>query len=413
MKTRLLASINAVAAKLWDPLFAGSGELGNPFLKHAFLAALEDTGCVGGDSGWRPCHLLLSDADGVAGALPMYAKSHSYGEFVFDWSWAQAYQRHGLAYYPKLLSAVPFTPSMGPRLGVAPGRDAEEIQQRLIAAAIEHARATDCSGWHLLFPHAAPEALAAHGMLQRQDVQFHWQNRGYASFDDFLAQLKSSRRKNLRRERRRVLEQGVQLSRFLGAEISDADWDGFYRCYVSTYLKRSGHGGYLNREFFTELRRRLSGQLLLVVARRAGRMLAGALFLFDQHRLYGRYWGALEEVECLHFEACYYQGIEFCIERGQRSFDPGTQGEHKLLRGFEPVTTQSWHWIADPRFRTAIADFLAQERAMTDDYGQRAAELLPYRDAAGGAPAGAQDDAAGQSSKEAADQSVPGARKTS
>ena len=217
MKTRFLSSIHAVPAHQWDALFVHSGGVHNPFLRHEFLAVLEDTRCVGGDSGWQPCHLVISDAQGVAGAMPMYEKTHSYGEFVFDWSWAQAYQRHGLAYYPKLLSAVPFTPSTGPRLGVAPERDRSEIQRLLITTAIERVRSTGVSGWHLLFPRKAPPALAEQGMLQRQDVQFHWKNHGYESFDDFLGQLKSSRRKNLRRERRKVHDQGVELSRYLGA----------------------------------------------------------------------------------------------------------------------------------------------------------------------------------------------------
>lgn len=382
---RWLSSIGDVSPAHWDALFVPEegGRPGNPFLRHAFLSALEDSGSADAESGWKPHHLVL-EANGVpAVALPLYLKDHSYGEFVFDWGWAEAWSRHGLAYYPKLLSAVPFCPSEGPRVGFSSDEALEPAVAALWRALIEETERHGRSSWHLLFADAASRApwadVAGDRLLERQDVQFHFLNPGFETFDDFLGSLRSKRRKNVRKERRRVADQGVTLERQVGKDITDADWDAFYRCYVSTFLKRSGHGGYLTRSFFELLRERMAEQLLLVVARREGQVVAGALFLFDQERLYGRWWGALGHVDCLHFETCFYQGIDFAIERGLSVFDPGTQGEHKLLRGFEPVTTRSLHYIRDPRFRAAIADFLERERDHVEAYGEQAAEYLPFR----------------------------------
>lgn len=377
---RWLSSLADIEAEAWDRLFPG----GNPFLRHAFLRTLEDSGSADAEAGWTPRHLVLERAGRPVAALPLYLKDHSYGEFVFDWGWAEAWTRHGLSYYPKLLTAVPFCPSVGPRLGVAAGEDPEGLGRRACDAVLAEARALGLSSWHLLFPDEASRQALAPGdagetLLQRRDVQFHFRNPGFGTFDDFLASLRSKRRKNVRKERRRVRDQGVTLERQLGEEIRAADWDAFYRCYVNTFLRRSGHPGYLTREFFERLRARMPEQLLLVVARQADRVVAGALFLFDERRLYGRWWGALEKIDCLHFETCFYQGMEFAIERGLEVFDPGTQGEHKLLRGFEPVTTRSLHWIRDERFRRAIGDFLERERAHTSAYGEQAAAYLPFR----------------------------------
>jgi predicted N-acyltransferase len=379
LTARWLSRVDDISASAWDALFP----TGNPFLRHAFLSSLEDSGSADGESGWRPQHLVLERNGLPVAALPLYLKAHSYGEFVFDWGWAEAWSRHGLAYYPKLLTAVPFCPSVGPRLGLAHGEDLEAAVALLWSALESEAETRGLSSWHLLFANdrtRAPWLLAQPGkILERQDVQFHFLNPGYGDFDEFLGSLRSKRRKNVRKERRRVAAQDVQLERQVGRAISDADWAAFYRCYVSTFLKRSGHGGYLTREFFTLLRERMPEQLMLVVARREEQVIAGALFLFDEERLYGRWWGALGHVDCLHFETCFYQGIEFAIERKLSVFDPGTQGEHKLLRGFEPVTTRSLHYIRDPRFRAAIADFLERERDHVEAYGENAAELLPFR----------------------------------
>ncbi len=379
LRVQFHSSISAIDPHLWDGLF----HCDNPFIQHAFLLALEESGCVSAKTGWQPQHLVLYQRDRAVAVLPLYIKSHSHGEFVFDWGWVEAYQRYGLAYYPKLLTAVPFTPSAGPRAGFAPGQDRGELARALVARVKQHAKRLDCSSWHLLFsePELGKrlERIPECHLLHRQDVQFHWFNRGYGCFDDFLLALRSARRKGLKRERRLVAEQGVTLLRKTGEEISDEDWSGFFRCYCRTYLKHSGHPGYLTKDFFLRLLAKMRDQLMLVVAHRDGAMIASSLFLFDTHRLYGRYWGALADVRCLHFEACFYQGVEFCIEKQIAEFDPGTQGEHKLLRGFEPFTTASYHWISEPRFRDAIGDYLKMERKGVQSYGERVAEYLPFK----------------------------------
>jgi hypothetical protein len=374
------SSIADIPASLWNELFASE----NPFVQHAFLLALEESGCVSAQQGWHAQHLMLMDEDRPMAILPLYAKSHSYGEFVFDWGWADAYARHGLDYYPKLITAIPFSPVAGPRVGLSPTAIASEVLPALLAAVHQLAQSQNYSSWHLLFPglrlrQALIDMKDDDAFLHREAVQFHWFNRDYRSFDDFLNTLRSARRKNLKRERRRVAEQGVSIQRKTGTAISDEEWHGFYRCYKNTYRKRSGHDGYLNRDFFDQLRVSMSASLMLVVARRVDQIVACSLFLFDSKRLYGRYWGALQDISCLHFEACFYQGIEFCIEHDLQEFDPGTQGEHKLMRGFEPVRSASCHWIADSRFRVAIADFLNQERRGVKWYQQEAETYLPYR----------------------------------
>jgi predicted N-acyltransferase len=380
MRTRVLTSINEVAARDWDRLFSR----GNPFTRHAFLAALEDSGSVCDATGWQPLHLLLED-DGVPrAAMPLYLKSHSYGEFVFDWAWAEAYRRNGVDYYPKLLTAVPFSPVAGPRVGVADGFGHAESLAGLAAAVRTLAADLHASGWHILFPDDAQqgtldESGLADATLRREDVQFHWRNKAYATFDEFLATMRSSRRKNIRRERRRVSAQGIEMKRLAGAAITAADWEAFYRCYRETYRKRSGHDGYLNRAFFEALLESQRDHLLLVSAMADGGIVGSALFLFDDERLFGRYWGALEPIDCLHFEACFYQGIEFCIERGLQVFDPGTQGEHKLMRGFEPVRTASYHWLVDERFQAALAHWLEREKAGVSSYEESARAFLPFR----------------------------------
>jgi predicted N-acyltransferase len=381
MHCKFYASIADIPSSLWNGLFDSD----NPFIQHAFLLALEKSGCATPEKGWQARHLmLLDDQEQPLAVMPLYAKDNSYGEFVFDWGWAEAYQRYGLDYYPKLVTAIPFSPVAGPRVGVASAAESGEVFTALLEALHQLAENHNYSSWHLLFPGqhlqaALLEKREEGAFLHREAVQFHWYNRGYTGFDDFLVTLRSSRRKNLKRERRMVADQGITLQRKTAAEITDEEWQGFYQCYMSTYRKRSGHDGYLNREFFDQLRESMGSQLMLVVARHAGEIVACSLFLFDSQRLYGRYWGALREFSCLHFETCFYQGIEFCIEHELREFDPGTQGEHKLIRGFEPVKSTSYHWIADRRFRAAIADFLNHERRSTDHYKQQAETFLPYK----------------------------------
>ncbi len=381
MHCKYHSSISEIPPSLWNRLFDSE----NPFVQHAFLLALEESGCVSAQKGWWAQHLMLMDDENQPLAvMPLYAKSHSYGEFVFDWGWADAYARHGLEYYPKLITAIPFSPVAGPRVGVLSTAVVGEVFTALLNAVHQLAASGNFSSWHLLFPgrrlqQALAEKKDEGAFLHREAVQFHWFNRDYREFNDFLASLRSSRRKNLKRERRLIAEQGVSVERKTGAEISDEEWQGFYHCYMATYRKRSGHDGYLNRDFFDRLRRTMAAQLMLVVARCDNQIVACSLFLYDSKRLYGRYWGALQDISCLHFEACFYQGIEFCIEHGLEVFDPGTQGEHKLMRGFEPIKSVSYHWIADNRFRVAIAEFLNHEKRSTDAYREQAETYLPYR----------------------------------
>ena len=380
MHCKFFPAIADIPSSVWNDLF----DTDNPFVQHAFLLALEESGCAGPLTGWQPQHMMLLNGGKPLAVLPLYAKDNSYGEFVFDWGWAEAYQRVGLDYYPKLVTAIPFSPVAGPRVGVSRAARPQKVFAGLLAALHELAEQHGYSSWHLLFPgkrlrSALLEFEGEGAFLQREAVQFHWYNRNYGGFDDFLATLRSSRRKNVKRERRLVAEQGISLQRKIGSAITDEEWRGFFNCYVNTYRKRSGHDGYLNREFFDLLRASMSTQLMLVVARHDSEIIACSLFLFDSDRLYGRYWGALQEFSCLHFETCFYQGIEFCIDNGLKEFDPGTQGEHKLMRGFEPVKSASYHWIADTRFRAAIADFLAHEKRSTDRYQKEAKTFLPYK----------------------------------
>jgi predicted N-acyltransferase len=372
----LVTSLRHIAADQWNAV----ADTDYPFLRHDFLLGLETSGCTTAESGWQPCHALLRRGADLVALMPMYLKSHSYGEYVFDWAWADAWRHYGLEYYPKLVTGIPFTPATGPRICVVAGEPAEPVYRALLDGIRQWASSRDISSWHCLFPEAADsERLAALGTHVRHAAQFHWFNEGYADFDDFLAEFSSRKRKSLRRERRRVSEQGIELLRLVGDEIGPDHWQRFHRFYQMTYAKRSGHGGYLTREFFTEVAARLGDQVMLVLARQDGRWVAGALYFRSRDTLYGRYWGCERELDCLHFEACYYQGIEYCIAEGIARFDPGAQGEHKIQRGFRPVTTYSNHWIADRRLAAAVGDFTSREQAHIDAYLREAATLLPFR----------------------------------
>ena len=375
MEVRLSHRIDEIDPARWDAVVGRD----YPFLRHPFLQALEASGAVSVETGWQPLHLTLWEQERLLGLMPLYLKSHSYGEYVFDWSWADAYRRHGLDYYPKLVTAIPFTPASGPRLRLADGLDSAEAIGRVSMTLHNLAERLGASSWHGLFfePAQLPHWLDQ-GHLLRKGCQFHWHNPGFRDFADFLDGFNSRKRKAVRRERRLVEEQGVHLERLTGDQVSEALWQRFYACYQSTYRQR-GQRGYLNLDFFLRLAQQMGESLLLVVARREAEVVAAALSLHDDETLYGRHWGALEQHDQLHFEACYYQGIEFCIERGLKRFDPGTQGEHKIQRGFAPVETHSLHWIADGRFRRAIADFVAEEALGIDRYRQQAATLLPFR----------------------------------
>ena len=367
---RILESLESVDPARWDRLAGG-----NPTLAHAFLDSLHASGCASEASGWAPRYLTLWEGERLQGAVPLYVKSHSRGEYVFDWAWADAYERHGLEYYPKLLAAVPFTPATGARLLA----EDDATRRRLASALLASARASGVSSLHVLFPvEADARALRQAGMLERSGVQFHWRNAGYRSFDDFLAALSHDKRKKIRQERRRVAEAGVALRRVTGRQASEADWDFFTRCYRRTYREHRSTP-YLTREFFGMIAARMPDNVLLVIAEHAGRPVAAALDLFGAQALYGRYWGALEQIPGLHFEACYYQALEFCIERGIALFEGGAQGEHKHARGFLPQPTRSFHWLAQPAFERAIDYYLAREGTHISDYIDELAEHTPFK----------------------------------
>ena len=374
--TRVIGDLAMIDAATWNALVVASGR-GNPFVRYEFLNALHVTGCASPRSGWEMKYLTLWRGEELAGAVPLYRKHHSYGEYVFDWAWANAYQQHGIEYYPKWLAAVPFTPVPGARL-IAP----DSVTRALLAdALLLHARNSGLSSLHVLFaPTDEIEPLANVGMLTRRAVQFHWFNPGYSSFDDYLASLAQPKRKKIRAEKRKVSAEGIAFERKVGRDIGEADWDLFMRCYATTYAAHYSTP-YLNRRFFLQLARSMPDNLLMVTALRDRRPIAAALALFDGERLYGRYWGSIEFVPCLHFETSYYQMIEFAIERRLKVFEGGAQGEHKLARGFEPVTTYSSHWLAHPAFADAVERYLQREsggiEAYVDELNDRTALRSP------------------------------------
>jgi predicted N-acyltransferase len=372
---RFHESITDIDPAVWNRL-AGATQ---PFLRHEFLAALEETGCACRRSGWTPRHLLLEDAAGQpTGAAPLYEKTHSRGEFVFDFAWANAYAQHGLRYYPKLLCAVPFTPVTGARLLIAPEADRAATGAALVAAMAGYARAAELSSAHVLFPDATgTAALEKAGLILRRDCQFHWHNHGYESFDAFLATFTAEKRKKAKRERRRVAEAGIGFDTLFGGDIDARLWRVLYEFYADTF-HRHGHEPYLNLAFFQRVARALPDRLMVKVARQQGEPIAVAIFFVGEDALYGRYWGAGGNYHSLHFETCYYQGIEFCIERGLQRFEPGTQGEHKVPRGFVPTITHSAHDVVDPRFAAAIRDFAAREARGVDQYAAEVGEHVPF-----------------------------------
>ena len=371
---RIVDSLSEVSPAEWDDL-----ALENPTLKHAWLQSMIETGCTSAATGWLPQFVLLerevSGAPKLTGAVPLYMKGHSYGEYVFDWAWADAYQRAGLEYYPKLLCAIPFTPCTGSRLLAASAQDRE----LLLAAVIQIANQSDVSSLHILFPAEDEQALiAAHGLLARQAVQFHWRNDGYRSFEDLLSRMSHDKRKRIKQERRRVADAGVTLRRVLGTELTSAEWDLFYRCYQSTYHAHRSTP-YLSRQFFGLIGERMPENILMVIAEKDGAPIAASLNLVNKTTLFGRYWGATEFVSGLHFETCYYQTIEYCIENGLTLFEGGAQGEHKLARGFVPVQCTSAHLIKDPRFASAVEDFLRRESNGIERYVDELNEHQPFK----------------------------------
>ncbi|MDH0620967.1 MULTISPECIES: GNAT family N-acetyltransferase [Pseudomonas] len=367
-----LAHLRDMPAATWDALVPE----GQPFLSHAFLSAMEDSGSVARTTGWAAEHLVLEHEGKVQALLPGYRKWHSYGEYVFDHGWADACERAGIAYYPKWLGAVPFSPVSGPRLLTAD----PAAGHLLLQALPEYLSKAALSGAHINFTEPALDVQMARlpGWMERLGCQFHWQNRGYRDFQDFLDTLSSRKRKQMRKEREQVAGQGIDFRWYQGDELDEAQWDFVYLCYANTYAVR-GRAPYLTREFFSLLAERMPHALRVVMARQAGRDVAMALSLVGGDSFFGRYWGCLAEFDRLHFETCFYQGMDFAIAHGLQRFDAGAQGEHKLIRGFEPVITRSWHYLLHPGLRTAVADFLLQEREGMMAYAAQAREMLPYR----------------------------------
>jgi uncharacterized protein len=371
IKVRTLASLKDIATDAWD----ACSPVYNPFTSHAFLSALEESGSATAQTGWASSHIVIEDAGKVIGAMPCYAKSHSQGEYVFDYGWAEAFHRAGGRYYPKLQVSVPFTPATGPRL-LAPN---DETRRMLSDAVISLCGAAKASSVHITF--ASPQdvsAIASEKWLLREDIQFHWKNEGYKSFDEFLGNLSSSKRKNLRKERKTVADTGITFEQLTGKELTEDHWDHFFAFYMDTGSRKWGRP-YLTRTFFSLISERMPDRVLLVMAKREGRYIAGALNFIGDDALYGRNWGCLENHPCLHFETCYYQAQSFAIDLGLATVEAGAQGEHKLARGYLPVKTQSLHYLAHAGLRRAVADYLAAERAaVTNDQGLLA-EHSPFR----------------------------------
>lgn len=375
MRITVHDDIASIGAADWNRV-AGSRY---PFLRYEFLQAAESSGSVSTEAGWSPRHLVLRHADGsIRAALPLYEKSHSWGEFVFDWAWASAYERAGLNYYPKLVSAVPFTPASCNKLLLADPADSAGAGL-LLDGAIALAKEAGCSSFHVQFPATAElDSLEAAGLKLRKDCQFHWQNHEFPDFDDFLATFSSAKRKKARRDRRRVREAGITFRRLTGDELGDGEWQIVYDLISRTFMQR-GSLPYFTRDFFMQISSELADRLLVVQAELHGGAIAAAVFFVGNDTLYGRYWGCSGEYNALHFETCYFQGIDYCIEHGIRNFEPGTQGEHKISRGFTPSTVWSAHWLAQPEFFAAVSDYVAEEARHVERYMRAVDDHSPFR----------------------------------
>ena len=374
----ILDHLSDVSAADWNALL---GVDAGPFLRYEFLSALEETGCVGGNTGWQVAHLVLKQASKLVGAMPLYLKRHSYGEFVFDWSWAQAYEQQGLNYYPKVLCAIPFTPVQGSRILCRSDSSTTEIQKVLIAGLKSLLTDNDLSSAHILFPMPDEAAhLKEQGFLLRDSVQFHWHNQDFQNFEQFLSVFTMKRRKNIRREREQVAKEAITFRHVPGKDSSDLDWKFFFECYQNTYLEHHS-SPYLSESFFKLWVKQMPENLHLILSERNGIAIAASLLVVDQQssKAYGRYWGALERIPCLHFETAYYQAIEYCIKEGIQTFEGGAQGEHKMARGFLPTTLQSAHFIKDPRFAKAIGHFLDREHQGIGAYVDELAEHSPLK----------------------------------
>lgn len=378
IEIKVLQSISDVPEDQWNAC-AGTN---NPFVQHAFLKALEDSGSVTPETGWLPQHLVVEDADGqTVGCVPMYLKGHSQGEYVFDHSWADAYERTGRDYYPKLLAGVPFTPATGPRLLVRPGPGAAELRDKLVLGMVEACHQHDVSSLHVLFPTEEEwNRMGELGMLKRTAQQFHWLNDGYETFEDYLESLNSRKRKAVRRERREAIQNDIEIEVVTGPDLTEAHWDAFWQFYVDTSQRKWGRP-YLNRKFFSLINEKFADNTALILAKRSGRYIAGALNFIGEDTLFGRNWGCVEDHRFLHFEVCYYAAIEFGIKLGLKKVEAGAGGQHKLTRGYLPTHTYSAHWIPDPAFRDAVARFLEDEREYVDDRIDALEGRSPFRSA--------------------------------
>jgi predicted N-acyltransferase len=376
MNITIIGAINEVTANEWNAL---AGE-DNPFIRYEFLSALESRDCVGERFGWIPQHITLRDRDNkLIGAVPLYLKDNSYGEFVFDWGWADAYHRHGLEYYPKLVVATPYTPATGPRLLIGKEQDYHAVANSLIEASVQHATNLNVSSLHWLFTNDQDtKQLTEQGFMQRLGCQFHWHNVGYESFDNYLQALSRGKRKNINQERRQVRDADVHLEILSGHDTTERHWQVFHRYYESTFMKLGGYAT-LSAPFFQEVAQTMPDNVVLVMAKQNGKYIASALSFRGTDTLYGRHWGCEREVKALHFEACYYQGIEYCINNGLQRFEPGAQGEHKIARGFLPTPTYSAHWIANPVFKEAISEFLNRETRGMEHYIEQLREHSPFK----------------------------------
>ena len=374
----ILDRLSDIPANQWNALLSLDA---GPFLRHEFLNALEETGCVGGNTGWQVAHLVMRDKKRLVGALPLYIKQHSYGEFVFDWSWAQAYEQQGMQYFPKALCAVPFTPVQGSRILIAPQMDISTIRTKLIRQLKNLVIQNGLSSAHVLFPHAS-EAIEfkSQGFMLRDSVQFHWHNQDFQNFEHFLSVLTMKRRKNIRREREQVARERIHFRHISGAASTNADWEFFYRCYQNTYIEHHS-SPYLNEAFFKIWAKCMPENLHLIIAERNSTPIAASLIIVDpiSSKAYGRYWGAIEHIPCLHFETAYYQAIEYCIANNIQTFEGGAQGEHKMARGFLPTTIQSAHYIADTQFARAVQHFLDREHQGIGAYVDELSEHSPLK----------------------------------
>ena len=379
MKISFNSSIEEISKKEWDSLV---NVVDYPFLKHDFLKLLENTSCVGAETGWIPLHISISRNDELIAAMPLYLKSHSQGEFVFDHSWANAFYQHGLDYYPKLVSSIPHTPASGPRFLLKDGENQKELFSLMKEGVKSIAKKNNISSWHILFPEEREINFYENSNLSiRKNAQFVWFNQNFKSFEDYLDSFRARHRKNVKKERSKIKKQDLIIETFSEEEINYDLLDKFYKFYLSTNIKRSGFSGYLTKQFFLNFPSNLFKNLVIVLAKKKSNneMVGGSLFFKDDKNLYGRYWGCIEEFDCLHFECCYYQGIEYCIKNNLKRFDPGVQGEHKIKRGFSPTETYSAHWIADDRFREAIDDFVIKEERHINLYLEDAKKLLPFK----------------------------------